>query len=182
MTIGEAAAASGVSAKMIRYYERIGLIEPAARRSAGYRVYGEADVHVLQFIKRARDVGVPVEKTRDLLALWRDRTQPSPVVKRSALQHVSELEAKISDLNDLVRSLRHLAKACHLGHRPDYPMLDELPEPGGEALRSRAQSRKGTGGPAKREKGTFNRGGSKPRTRRQTLRISHGTRADRSGV
>lgn len=129
MNIGEAAAASGVSAKMIRYYERIGLIEPVARRTARYRVYGEADVHVLRFIKRARDVGVPVEKTRDLLALWRDRTQPSPVVKRLALQHVGELEAKISELNDLVRSLCHLANGCHLRRRPDYPMLDELPEP-----------------------------------------------------
>ena len=140
MNIGEAAAASGVSAKMIRYNERIGLIEPAARRSAGYRVYGEADVHVLRFIKRARDVGVPVEKARDLLALWRDRTQPRPVVKRSALQHVGDLEAKISGLNDLVRSLRHLAEGCHLRHRPDYrcwmssPSLGARPSGAGRSL------------------------------------------------
>ena len=144
MNIGEAAAASGVSAKMIRYYERIGLIEPAARKSAGYRLYAEPDVHVLRFIRRARDVGVPVEETKELLALWRDRTRPSAFVKTSALRHIRDLEAKLSELNDLIRTLRSLVKACHLPHRPDYPRLDELPAPRGEPLRSRQRSQKGS--------------------------------------
>jgi Cu(I)-responsive transcriptional regulator len=125
VTIGEAAARSGVSAKMIRHYEAIGLI--AARRQAnGYRAYAEADVAVLRFIRHARDLGFPLEDVRRLLALWRDRNRASAEVKRLALDHVAALEAKAQSLSAMAASLKHLAAHCHGDARPDCPILDEL--------------------------------------------------------
>lgn len=125
MTIGEAAARSGVSAKMIRHYEAIGLI--AARRQAnGYRAYAEADVAVLRFIRHARDLGFPLEDVRRLLALWRDRNRASAEVKRLALDHVAALEAKARSLSAMAASLKHLAAHCHGDARPDCPILAEL--------------------------------------------------------
>jgi Cu(I)-responsive transcriptional regulator len=125
VTIGEAAARSGVSAKMIRHYEAIGLI--AARRLAnGYRAYAEADVAVLRFIRHARDLGFPLEDVRRLLALWRDRNRASAEVKRLALDHVAALEAKAQSLSAMAASLKHLAAHCHGDARPDCPILDEL--------------------------------------------------------
>lgn len=133
MNIGQAAAASGVSAKMIRYYESIGLLAKAARRENGYRDYDERDVHDLRFIKRARNLGFSVEATGELLALWRDRSRASADVKSFAMRHVSDLEAKISELQAMTRTLRHLASHCHGDARPDCPILDDLAAPRAEA-------------------------------------------------
>ena len=126
MNIGQAAAASGVSAKMIRYYESIGLISAVARTEAGYRVYSDADVHTLRFIRRARDLGFSVEQITTLLALWQDRSRASAEVKRIALQHVEELDRKMSEIAEMANTLRHLAKNCHGDHRPDCPIITEL--------------------------------------------------------
>jgi Cu(I)-responsive transcriptional regulator len=128
MNIGEAALASGVSAKMIRYYESIGLIEPAGRTEANYRVYSGSDVHTLRFIKRARSMGFSVEEMGQLLQLWRDRHRASRDVKHLAMQHVAALEAKIAELRAMVGTLRHLAEHCHGDARPDCPILDDLAE------------------------------------------------------
>ena len=125
MNIGQAAAASGVSAKMIRHYESIGLIA-AARSANGYRVYAERDVAVLRFIRHARDLGFPLEDVRRLLALWQDRGRASAEVKRLALAHVEALESKADSLRNMAASLRHLAAHCHGDARPDCPILDDL--------------------------------------------------------
>jgi Cu(I)-responsive transcriptional regulator len=125
MTIGQAAARSGVSAKMIRHYEAIGLIE-AERRANGYRSYGPQDVAVLRFIRHARDLAFPLEDIRKLLALWRDRSRASGEVKRLALAHVEALEEKAAALNAVAQSLRHLAQHCTGDDRPDCPILEEL--------------------------------------------------------
>ncbi|ARP86986.1 Cu(I)-responsive transcriptional regulator [Bordetella genomosp. 9] len=133
MNIGQAAAASGVSAKMIRYYESIGLMRAPQRTEAGYRIYGDADVHTLRFIRRARDLGFSVEQMRDLLALWRDRGRASGDVKRIAMEHVRELERKAQALQQMADTLHHLAEHCHGDDRPECPIIDELsadrPEP-----------------------------------------------------
>jgi Cu(I)-responsive transcriptional regulator len=125
MNIGQAAAASGVSAKMIRHYESIGLIA-AARSANGYRVYAERDVAVLRFIRHARDLGFPLEDVRRLLALWQDRGRASAEVKRLALAHVEALESKADSLRSMAASLRHLAAHCQGDARPDCPILDDL--------------------------------------------------------
>ena len=129
MNIGAAAKASGVSAKMIRYYEEIGLIPPAARTSAGYRQYSDQDVHMLRFIRRARDLGFAVEGIRELLGLWRDQSRHSADVKRLALAHVTDLRRKIAELEDMAATLETLARACHGNDRPDCPILSELEAP-----------------------------------------------------
>ena len=125
MSIGEAAARSGVSAKMIRHYEAIGLIE-AGRRANNYRSYGPRDVAVLRFIRHARELAFPLEDIRHLLALWRDRSRASAEVKRLALAHVAALEEKAAALNAMAGSLRHLAQHCAGDERPDCPILAEL--------------------------------------------------------
>ncbi len=129
MNIGQAAAASGVSAKMIRYYESIGLIPKAVRSEAGYRHYSDADVHTLRFIRRARDLGFSVEQIGELVGLWRDRERASADVKRIALEHVDALERKAAALQAMSRTLRHLAACCQGDARPDCPILDELADP-----------------------------------------------------
>jgi Cu(I)-responsive transcriptional regulator len=126
MNIGEASRASGVSAKMIRYYESIGLIPPAGRTEAGYRVYTDRDVHTLRFIRRARSLGFSVEQMAELLALWRDRSRASADVKRLALRHVDALKAKIAELEAMASTLQHLAEHCHGDDRPECPILEEL--------------------------------------------------------
>lgn len=124
--IGEAAALGGVSAKMIRHYESIGLIPPAARTFAGYRLYDDADVHRLRFIARARRLGFGIDDIRGLLALWQDRGRASAEVKRLALEHAEELARKIRDLQAMQRTLEDLAARCHGDDRPDCPILDDL--------------------------------------------------------
>lgn len=126
MNIGEAAAASGVSTKMIRYYEDIGLIRPVARTMAGYRVYADKDIHALRFIRRARDLGFTVEQMTDLMALWNDRGRASGDVKRIAAGHIGALEKKMLELQDMARALRHLVDHCHGDDRPDCPIIEEL--------------------------------------------------------
>ena len=126
MNIGKAAAASGVSAKMIRYYESIDLLAAARRTEAGYRFYTDEDVHVLRFIRRARDLGFSLADIAELLALWRDQRRASADVKRIALEHVVALERKIAELQGMADTLRTLAAHCHGDARPDCPILTDL--------------------------------------------------------
>jgi Cu(I)-responsive transcriptional regulator len=126
MNIGQAAAASGVSAKMIRHYESIGLIGEATRTASGYRVYTDHDLHTLSFIRRARDLGFSVPRIRDLLALWRDQNRASADVKRIALEHVEELRAKMREIEAITDTLLHLAEHCHGDDRPDCPIIQGL--------------------------------------------------------
>ncbi|MBN8943394.1 MAG: Cu(I)-responsive transcriptional regulator [Rhizobiales bacterium] len=126
MNIGEAAAASGVSAKMIRYYESIGLVSTVSRTDSGYRVYSDSDVHTLRFIRRARDLGFSVKQMTHLLALWSDRSRASAEVKQIALGHVAELEQKMRELRDMAKTLRHLAEHCQGDDRPHCPIIEEL--------------------------------------------------------
>jgi len=126
MTIGEAAKSSGVSAKMIRHYESIGLLPKAQRTEAGYRLYDDNDVHTLRFIQRARSLGFPLETIRTLLALWRNRRRSSGQVKELALRHVADLERKIAEMQSMARTLKHLAHNCHGDDRPECPILDDL--------------------------------------------------------
>ncbi|AAN29170.1 Cu(I)-responsive transcriptional regulator [Brucella abortus 01-4165] len=142
MNIGQAAAASGISAKMIRHYETIGLIEAADRTSSGYRIYTQKDVETLRFIRRSRDLGFQVEQIKELLALWRDRNRASADVKKVALGHIEELEAKMRQLQEMADTLRYLARNCHGDNRPDCPIIHQLAEPGPEA-RKPPQPRKG---------------------------------------
>ena len=126
MNIGEASSASGVSAKMIRYYESIGLIRRPQRTESNYRVYGADEVHVLRFVKRARTLGFSVEETATLLGLWQDKSRASAEVKEIASSHVAALETKIAELQSMVGTLRHLVDCCGGNHRPDCPILDDL--------------------------------------------------------
>ena len=126
MNIGEAAAASGVTAKMIRHYESIGLIQQAGRTGAGYRTYGPKDLATLSFIRRSRDLGFSIAQIRDLLALWQDRSRASADVKRIAGGHIEELTAKMQQLQEMVMTLQHLSSHCHGDDRPDCPILERL--------------------------------------------------------
>ena len=132
MNIGQASAASGVSAKMLRYYEEIGLLPKAARTDAGYRVYSARDVNTLRFVRRARDLGLSIERIKLLVGLWQDRERSSADVKRVAQEHVAELDTKIFELTAMRDTLQELADACHGDHRPDCPILHDL-EGGGRS-------------------------------------------------
>ncbi|WP_397473427.1 Cu(I)-responsive transcriptional regulator [Pusillimonas sp.] len=124
--IGEAADASGVTAKMIRYYESVGLMPAAERSAAGYRLYGEADVQTLRFIRRARDLGFSLDRIRTLIGLWKDRERKSHDVKRLAHQYITELDHDIAKLQSIRDQLQVLANCCHGDDRPDCPILEEL--------------------------------------------------------
>ena len=126
MNIGQAADAVGISAKRIRYYEQIGLIDVAKRSEAGYRLYNERDLHNLQFIRRSRRLGFSIPEIETLLALWRDPRRSSADVKKVALDHVEELRAKIRELQSIVDTLEDLAAHCDGDSRPDCPILEEL--------------------------------------------------------
>lgn len=126
MQIGEAALTTGVSAKMIRHYEAIGLIPTADRRSSNYRDYGHHDIHRLGFIRRARDLGFSIDEIRDLLRLWADKHRSSADVKVLAETHISELDAKIALLMEMRTTLSALSAACEGDHRPDCPIIDSL--------------------------------------------------------
>ena len=126
MHIGEAAAASGVTAKMIRHYESIGLIGAARRTESGYRSYEDEDVNVLRFVKRARTLGFSIDDIRALLALWYDRRRSSAEVKRLALSRIAELDAKITELQAMRDTLDHLARHCRGDDRPTCPILEDL--------------------------------------------------------
>ena len=126
MKIGEAAERSGVSAKMIRYYESIGLLAPAPRRDNSYRDFDDRDVHDLRFIRRARSLGFSIEEITRLLALWRDKSRPSREVKEIASAHIDALTQRIAELQTMVSTLQHLSHHCHGDHRPECPILEDL--------------------------------------------------------
>lgn len=126
MKIGEASAVSGISQRMIRHYEKIGLVPAAARRDSGYRDYDARDVHTLRFIGRARDLGFPIEEIRQLVALWNDRERSSFDVKTLALARAAELDRKARELDEMRRTLEHLAAQCHGDERPECPILGDL--------------------------------------------------------
>lgn len=128
MQIGEIAAASGVTAKMIRHYEAIGLITAGARRANGYRDYGLQDLHELRFIRRSRDLGFSLEEIGALLDLWRDRSRQSHHVHALAARHLEDIDRKIAELKAVADTLRYLVNACHGDNRPDCPILDRLSE------------------------------------------------------
>lgn len=142
MNIGDAARYSGVSAKMIRHYEEIGLISAAGRTSSGYRTYGEADVHRLRFIKRARSLGFPISRISSLLTLWDNKRRSSSSVKAEALEHIANLKAQISEMRAMVNTLQRLADTCLGDERENCPILDDLAAgafPKGEACHGEKQ-------------------------------------------
>jgi MerR family transcriptional regulator, copper efflux regulator len=126
MNIGAAASASGVSAKMIRYYEEIGLMTPTTRRANGYRDYGSREIHELRFIGRARALGFSMDEIAALTSLWRDRRRPSREVRSIAAAHLSALETRAAEIQSMIRALQRLVHACHGDERPECPILDEL--------------------------------------------------------
>jgi MerR family transcriptional regulator, copper efflux regulator len=126
MNIGQAAKAAGVSAKMVRHYEAVGLLPKVARTFANYRVYGESDVHTLRFIRRARALGFSMTDIHELLGLWQNKSRSSASVKKIAGKHVAELNRKIAELKAMVDVLKHLTQHCHGDERPDCPILDDF--------------------------------------------------------
>ena len=126
MNIGQAAKASGLTPKMLRYYERIGLLAPADRTDSGYRQYGAEDLRVLAFVRRSRELGFSLEEIRQLLSLWQDRQRASADVKALAKRHIAELDLKITELTRLRSTLDELVSCCHGDARPDCPILDTL--------------------------------------------------------
>ena len=126
VAIGEAAQRSGVSARMVRHYEGLGLLPAVARTESGYRQYGEADIHTLRFIKRSRDLGFSMEEIAELVGLWNNRRRASSSVKRIAEKHLGELEQRIADMQSMRNTLAHLVHCCHGDARPDCPILDDL--------------------------------------------------------
>ncbi len=126
MNIGMASKATGVSQRMIRHYEAIGLIPKAARRDSGYRDYDDKDVHTLRFIRRARDLGFPIEEIGRLLALWQDRSRASADVKALATARAQDLKRKEEEIRAMRRTLEDLARHCHGDGRPDCPILEDL--------------------------------------------------------
>ena len=126
MNIGQASAASGISAKMIRHYEEIGLTRASGRTTSNYRIYSENDVHVLRFIRHARALGFGMADIKELVGLWQNRSRSSAAVKRVAGKHLADLQRKIAELQAMAQTLQHLVRHCHGDHRPDCPILDEL--------------------------------------------------------
>ena len=126
MDIGRASRESGVSVKMMRHYESIGLLPRAARTLANYRVYGPNDVHTLRFIRRARNLGFSMGEIRELVGLWQSRSRSSAAVKKIARAHVDELKVRITELQGMVKTLEHLVHHCHGDERPECPILDDL--------------------------------------------------------
>ena len=126
MNIGQASKASGVSTKMIRYYDEIGLVRPASRTESNYREFDEREINELRFIRRARSLGFSMPEITQLLSLWRDRERPSREVKAIAEKHVNELDARIAEMQTMADTLRHLSHCCAGDERPDCPILADL--------------------------------------------------------
>ena len=124
--ISEAANRSGVSAKMIRHYEELGLMPKVSRTAAGYRIYRESDIHVLRFIRRSRDLGFTMKEIGVLLGLWKNRRRASADVKKLALKHIADLDARIAEMQTMRGALMKLSDCCHGDQRPDCPILDDL--------------------------------------------------------
>lgn len=135
MNISQASDRSGVSAKMIRYYESIGLFRPAARRANGYRDYDDSEVAILQFVRRTRDLGFSLDEVAALLALWRDKKRSSREVRRLAERHLADIDARIAEMRAVSRTLKSLVHTCHGDERPDCPILDDLAAPRASARR-----------------------------------------------
>lgn len=129
MNIGQAATVSGVTTKLIRYYEQIGLIPQAGRTASGYRVYTDEEVRTLQFIKRARTLGFSIERIQHLVGLWQDKSRASAEVKQIATEHIWDLDVKIAEMTAMKRTLEELAQACHGDDRPSCPILRDLEKP-----------------------------------------------------
>ena len=129
MNIGQAAQYSGVSSKMIRHYEDIGLIKKAGRSTSGYRVYSENDLHILAFVRQARNLGFSIEQIRELLDLWQNKKRTSRKVKELALKHIQELNVRIKELKDIQQAISQLVKNCHGDDRPECPIIDSLTNP-----------------------------------------------------
>ncbi len=144
MNIGQAAAASGVSAKMIRHYESVGLFPQAARTESGYRQYTDKEVSTLRFIRHSRDLGFSIEQIRELLGLWQNRKRPSRQVRALTLAHIDELEAKLNELHAMKATLEHLVESCHGDERPDCPIIESLaheaPAPAASAQKAHAKT------------------------------------------
>lgn len=168
MNIGSAAKMSGVSTKMIRYYEQTGLIPKAARQDSGYRDYDTADVHRLRFIRRARDLGFTVEQIGGLLGLWSDRSRASADVKAFALEHIERLREKMAEIEAMVRTLATLADHCHGDDRPDCPIIEGLAD--GDDAPSAAEPR----GPQR-----FGAANGRPARRPRTAAAAAGARGGR---
>ena len=126
MNIGQAAKASGVSAKMIRHYEEIGLVPKAQRTAAGYRVYAEKDLHIFHFIRQARNLGFSMGQISELLSLWQNKRRTSRKVKELAMNHIDDLEERIRELKEMKNTISHLMHHCHGDDRPDCPIIDGL--------------------------------------------------------
>ena len=126
MNIGEVARLSEVNSKMIRRYEEMGIIPKAGRSLSGYRTYSENDVHILRFVKRAKDFGFSMKDIKQLVSLWRNKNRPSSQVKSIALKHIQELEKKQEEIQSMLSAVQHLAENCHGDARPDCPILDKL--------------------------------------------------------
>lgn len=139
MNIGQAAEASGVSAKMIRHYEQVGLLPAARRTESGYRQYGDSEVHTLRFVRQARDLGFSIAEIGELVGLWQNRRRPSRVVKAMAQAHIQALDAKAQELLAMKATLEHLVHCCHGDERPECPILDTLA--GQETARSSQPSK-----------------------------------------
>jgi MerR family copper efflux transcriptional regulator len=146
MNIGEASAASGVSAKMIRHYESVDLLPRAARASSGYRQYTNNDVHTLRFIRRARDIGFSIEQIRDLLSLWQDRERSNRQVREVAQKHLTELDTKMQEIRAMQAVVSEMLDCCQGDERPDCPILQKLAssDADGEATGATPAGRKGT--------------------------------------
>lgn len=126
MNIGEAAEKAGVTPKMVRHYESLGLLPKVHRTESGYRVYGETEVHTLRFIKRSRDLGFSIPEISELVKLWQDRRRPSSSVKKVASAHLAELDRKIEEMQSMRKTLSHLVHCCQGDHRPECPILEDL--------------------------------------------------------
>ncbi len=129
MNIGQAAKGSGVSVKMIRHYELVGLMPEANRTDSGYRQYSDSEVHTLRFIRQARDLGFSIQQIGELLGLWQNRRRPSRQVKALAEAHIQELDQKVRELLAMKAALEHLVDCCHGDDRPECPILDALAQP-----------------------------------------------------
>ena len=142
IAIGQAAQQSGVSARMVRHYEGLGLLPGVARTDSGYRQYSEADVHSLRFIKRARDLGFSMDEIAELVGLWHNRKRPSRQVKALAQAHIQELDQKAQELLAMKATLEHLVHCCHGDDRPDCPILETLASEGHGAVPDRRKGAK----------------------------------------
>jgi Cu(I)-responsive transcriptional regulator len=151
MNIGDAAKASGVSAKMIRHYESVGLFPEAVRTESGYRQYTEKEVSTLRFVRQSRDLGFSIDQIRQLLGLWQDRKRPSRQVRALALAHIEELDEKLEELQAMKATLAHLVHCCHGDDRPDCPIIESLAQDPGDEPKQNDRRKPGAAAAAARD-------------------------------